>query len=56
LSSAFQTSKISSAGPEINKREIRALSLAGALNFDGSVHRREALWQSELAIQPAGRF
>jgi len=40
--------------PEINKREIRALSLAGALNFDGSVHRREALWQSELAIQPAG--
>jgi error-prone DNA polymerase len=40
--------------PEINKREIRALSLAGALNFDGTVHRREALWQSELAIQPAG--
>ena len=24
--------------PEINKREIRALSLAGALNFDGTVH------------------
>ena len=40
--------------PEINKREIRALSLAGALNFDGTVHRREALWQSELAIQPKG--
>src|SRR5687767_10235853 len=40
--------------PEINKREIRALSLAGALNFDGTVHRREALWQSELAIQPSG--
>jgi error-prone DNA polymerase len=40
--------------PEINKREIRALSLAGALNFDGTVHRREALWQSELAVQPAG--
>ncbi|MBC7898796.1 MAG: error-prone DNA polymerase [Saprospiraceae bacterium] len=40
--------------PEINKREIRALSLAGALNFDNTVHRREALWQSELAIQPAG--
>ncbi|MEO7674766.1 MAG: error-prone DNA polymerase [Pyrinomonadaceae bacterium] len=38
--------------PEINKREIRALSLAGALNFDNTVHRREALWQSELAIQP----
>ena len=40
--------------PLINKREIRALSIAGALNFDGTVHRREALWQSELAIQPAG--
>ncbi len=42
--------------PEINKREIRALSLAGALNFDGTVHRREALWQSELAIQPTGEL
>jgi error-prone DNA polymerase len=42
--------------PEINKREIRALSLAGALNFDGTVHRREALWQSELAIQPVGEL
>ncbi|MCA1608907.1 MAG: error-prone DNA polymerase, partial [Acidobacteria bacterium] len=40
--------------PQINKREIRALSMAGALNFDGTVHRREALWQSELAIQPQG--
>ncbi len=42
--------------PEINKREIRALSLAGALNFDNTVHRREALWRSELAIQPAGEL
>jgi error-prone DNA polymerase len=32
--------------PEINKREVRALSLAGALNFEGNIHRREALWQS----------
>lgn len=40
--------------PEINKREIRALSLAGALNFEGTIHRREALWQSEFEIQPAG--
>lgn len=40
--------------PSINKREIRALSLAGALNFDNTIHRREALWQSELAIQPKG--
>ncbi|MFN0277510.1 MAG: DNA polymerase III subunit alpha [Pyrinomonadaceae bacterium] len=42
--------------PEINKREIRALSLAGALNFDGTIHRREALWESELAIQPKGEL
>ncbi len=40
--------------PLINKREIRALSLAGALNFERQVHRREALWRSELAIQPNG--
>lgn len=40
--------------PEINKREIRALSLAGALNFDNTVHRRRALWESEIAIQPEG--
>ena len=42
--------------PEINKREIRALSIAGALNFDGAVHRRQALWESELAIQPKGEL
>lgn len=42
--------------PVLNKREVRALSMAGALNFDGTVHRREALWQSELAIQPAGEL
>jgi error-prone DNA polymerase len=41
--------------PEINKKEIRALSLAGALNFDNS-HRRQALWESELAIQPKGEL
>jgi error-prone DNA polymerase len=40
--------------PAINKREIRALSLAGALNFENTIHRRQALWQSELAIQPKG--
>ena len=28
--------------------------MAGALNFDNTVHRRQALWQSELAIQPPG--
>ncbi|HMQ05569.1 MAG TPA: error-prone DNA polymerase [Pyrinomonadaceae bacterium] len=40
--------------PAINKREIRALSIAGALNFENTVHRREALWQSELALRPMG--
>ncbi|MGI8811229.1 MAG: DNA polymerase III subunit alpha [Pyrinomonadaceae bacterium] len=40
--------------PLINKREVRALSLAGALNFENTIHRREALWQSELAILPKG--
>nr|HQU94377.1 hypothetical protein [Pyrinomonadaceae bacterium] len=40
--------------PMINKREIRALSIAGALNLENTVHRREALWQSEFAIQPKG--
>jgi len=40
--------------PLINKREIRALSMAGALNFENTIHRREALWQSEFAIQPEG--
>src|SRR5690606_29441371 len=40
--------------PELNKREVRALSIAGALNFDNSVHRREALWRSELELRPKG--
>ncbi len=40
--------------PAINKREIRALSLAGALNFENTIHRRQALWHSELAIRPQG--
>jgi len=42
--------------PAINKKEVRALSLAGALNFDATVHRRQALWESELAIRPAGEL
>jgi error-prone DNA polymerase len=41
--------------PQINRKEIRALSLAGALNFDNG-HRRQALWESELAIQPRGEL
>jgi error-prone DNA polymerase len=57
--SGFQTytsiDDLVSRVPEINKKEIRALSLAGALNFDNS-HRRQALWESELAIQPTGKL
>jgi len=54
LDGANRIEDLISRVPEINKREIRALSLAGALNFNNTIHRREALWQSELAIQPKG--
>jgi error-prone DNA polymerase len=41
--------------PEINKREIRRLSLSGALKFgEDKLDRREALWISEKEIQPVG--
>ncbi len=41
--------------PLINKREIRQLSLSGALRFGGEkLDRREALWISEKEIQPVG--
>jgi error-prone DNA polymerase len=42
--------------PAINKREVRSLSLAGAFEFDKQVHRRMALWESELAIRPKGEL
>lgn len=42
--------------PLINKKEIRNLSLAGALNFNNRLHRREALWQAEESIQPKGEL
>lgn len=42
--------------PFINKKEIRSLSLAGALTFDRAIHRRKALWLSELAIRPSGEL
>lgn len=42
--------------PSINKKELRALSLAGALNFENTVHRREALWQSELFTNSPGEL
>jgi error-prone DNA polymerase len=40
--------------PAIRKDELRALAEVGALNFINGVHRRDALWQAELAMRPAG--
>jgi error-prone DNA polymerase len=42
--------------PGLHKDEMRKLSEIGALNFIGesTIHRRAALWESELAIRPAG--
>ena len=42
--------------PGLRKDEVRMLAETGALNFvrEEKIHRREALWQSELALQPAG--
>jgi error-prone DNA polymerase len=42
--------------PEIRKDELRVLSEIGALNFIEKIpiHRRAALWDSELAIRPSG--
>ena len=40
--------------PTIRKDELRALAEVGALNFINGIHRRDALWQAELAMRPAG--
>lgn len=43
--------------PQLNRRELRRLSEAGALNdlpAGASDHRRAALWESELALRPVG--
>ncbi len=41
--------------PELRKDELRMLAEIGALNKLKSVpHRRDALWQSERALRPAG--
>jgi len=42
--------------PELRKDELRKLSEIGALNFipQTPIHRRAALWNSELAIRTAG--
>ena len=44
--------------PELSKNDLRQLAEIGALNWIGrqeqQSNRREALWQSELALKPAG--
>jgi error-prone DNA polymerase len=40
--------------PELRKDELRKLAEVGALNFITGIHRRDALWQTELAMRPAG--
>lgn len=43
--------------PELEKDELRKLSAIGALNkirTNGDMHRRDALWDAELAMRPAG--
>jgi error-prone DNA polymerase len=40
--------------PGLRKDELRALAEVGALNFINGIHRRDALWQAELAMRPAG--
>ena len=42
--------------PLTNKKDIRALSVSGALNFDMTTHRRQALWESDLEIKPKGEL
>ena len=44
--------------PAIHKEELNSLAQAGALNFIRAEpsHRREALWDSELAARPVGEL
>jgi error-prone DNA polymerase len=43
--------------PEISKDEMTALADLGALNhLGGQRHRRDALWQSALAVRPTGEL
>jgi len=40
--------------PQIAKEELKILADLGALNPIGALHRRDAIWQSELALRPTG--
>lgn len=41
---------------QISKEELKILADLGALNPIGAAHRRDALWQSELALRPVGEL
>ncbi|MCS7026678.1 MAG: error-prone DNA polymerase [Bryobacteraceae bacterium] len=40
--------------PELNREHLRQLAVIGAFNSIGASHRRDALWQVELASKPVG--
>ncbi|MBL8228444.1 MAG: error-prone DNA polymerase [Bryobacterales bacterium] len=40
--------------PQLTREHLRQLATIGALNSIGASHRREALWQAELALKPVG--
>jgi error-prone DNA polymerase len=48
--------------PRLSKNELNALAVLGALNNIGAAdpapqrHRRDALWQAQLALRPAGEM
>jgi hypothetical protein len=44
--------------PRLSKNELKTLADLGALNPIGQQvrHRRDALWQSELALRPVGEL
>jgi len=42
--------------PKVSKEELKSLADLGALNGLQSTHRRDALWQSELALRPVSEL
>jgi hypothetical protein len=53
LARVFRTCR---PGAEAPQDELRKLSEIGALNFIQEIHRRAALWDSELAVRPRGEL
>ena len=42
--------------PQLRKDELRRLAQIGALNPIQEMHRRESLWESDLAVRPRGEL